>query len=78
MIGGMPAARPLSRLCAAALVLQAVCMTAFASEARSTPALDPEVAKQRSIYDSRGQQVPQGYVIDRSLLSYAFVLSAEF
>jgi hypothetical protein len=62
----------------AALVLQAACITASASEAPPTPALDPEVAKQRSIYQSRGEAVPQGYVIDRSLLSYAFVLPAEF
>ena len=39
---------------------------------------EAEAAKQTEIYQSRGEKVPQGYVIDRSLLSYAFVLPAEF
>ena len=37
-----------------------------------------EVAKQQSIYDSRGDNTPKGYVTDRSLLSYTYILSDEF
>ena len=37
-----------------------------------------EVAKQKAIYQSRGQAVPEGYKIDRSLLSYTFVLPSQF
>ena len=39
---------------------------------------DAEVSKQEVIYRSRGGDVPEGYVIDRSLLSYAFTLPSEF
>ena len=37
-----------------------------------------EVAKQEAIYQSRGEARPDGYVIDRALLSYASTLSPEF
>ena len=37
-----------------------------------------EAAKQTEIYKSRGQKMPEGYVVGRSLLSYAFTLSPEF
>ncbi len=37
-----------------------------------------ETAKQRAIYDSRGEARPEGYVIDRSLLSYGYTLPTEF
>lgn len=37
-----------------------------------------ELSKQEQIYQSRGEKTPDGYVIDRSLLSYAFTLSAAF
>ena len=40
--------------------------------------LDAEALKQEGIYKSRGEDVPQGYVIDRSLLSYTFTLPSEF
>jgi hypothetical protein len=39
---------------------------------------DAEAAKQANIYSSRGNDVPEGYVIDRSLLSYAVVLPEDF
>jgi hypothetical protein len=37
-----------------------------------------EAARQQEIYDSAGQKVPEGYVVGRSLLSYAFTLSSGF
>ena len=40
--------------------------------------LDEEAAKQTGIYQSRGEAVPEGYVIDRSLFSYTFSLPSEF
>ena len=40
--------------------------------------LSEEASKQSGIYESRGAAVPQGYVIDRSLLSYTFILPSEF
>ena len=43
-----------------------------------TPAIAKEVSKQENIYRSRGGDIPEGYVIDRSLLSYRFFLSPEF
>ena len=41
-------------------------------------AADPETAKQESVYQSRGENVPAGYVVDRSLLAYAAALPADF
>ncbi len=65
--------------CAAALVvLQSLQMSAVGVEAAEPASVDSEASKQTSIYESRGVDVPQGYVIDRSLLSYMFVLPAEF
>jgi hypothetical protein len=60
------------------LVLHTGCTIASAAEPRSARGFENEAAKQTEIYKSRGENVPQGYVIDRSLLSYAFVLPAEF
>jgi len=69
---------------------RALCILAFlASQALTTqhshaadavkpPFDDDELSKQDRIYRSRGEQRPDGYVIDRSLLSYAYTLSAEF
>ena len=37
-----------------------------------------ELARQAEIYGSRGSDVPSGYTVDRSLLAYAYALSAEF
>ena len=55
-----------------ALVLQA-------SHAAGPPrTFREEASKQAEIYHSAGQTVPEGYVIGRSLLSYAFTLSPEF
>lgn len=47
-------------------------------DAPRRPSLDEEFSKQSQIYQSRGKDVPEGYVIDRSLLSYAFTLPPGF
>lgn len=60
------------------LVLQTLWVTTSHSEPPGSAISAEEVSKQTAIYQSRGEDVPQGYVIDRSLLSYAFVLSAGF
>jgi hypothetical protein len=58
------------------LVLQALCASgAEPGGQRAVPS--DEVSKQSSIYRSRGEEVPAGYVVDRSLLSYAFTLGPE-
>lgn len=52
--------------------------TAHAQQQPGSPKFEEQVSKQTGIYESRGAAVPEGYVIDRSLLSYTFTLSAEF
>lgn len=41
-------------------------------------AFEKEVAKQEAVYQSRGENVPAGYVVDRSLLAYAAALPTGF
>ncbi len=51
----------------------------FTSQARTAaPAFDIEVSRQQSIYHSRGEIRPEGYVIDRGLSAYAFALMPGF
>jgi hypothetical protein len=60
----------------------AALLICFASWAHAndpaTPQFAVEIARQEAIYRSEGAQVPEGYVIDRSLLSYTQALAAEF
>lgn len=44
----------------------------------AAPAVDAELSKQEAVYESRGDDVPVGYVVDRSLLAYAAGLAAGF
>src|SRR5688572_17889025 len=53
-------------------------LPAAAAHAADAGALEKEVARQESVYQSRGENVPAGYVVDRSLLSYAAALPTEF
>ena len=48
------------------------------SQAPASPTFDKEVSKQDAIYQTRGEKVPEGYVVNRSLLSYASFLPSEF
>lgn len=66
----------LGRIVAAlALAVTGVNTSAAADASR---AFRDEAAKQQEIYDSAGRKVPEGYIIGRSLLSYAFTLPSEF
>ena len=48
------------------------------SQQPGSPTFDQEISKQEAIYRSQGEKVPEGYVIGRSLLSYASFLPSEF
>lgn len=60
------------------LVFQTLCLETSHSQLPGSPPIDQEVSKQEAIYQSQGEKVPEGYVIDRSLLAYASILSSEF
>ena len=51
-----------------------------AAEPAATPpsGFSKQVEEQDAIYRSLGEKVPQGYTVDRSLLSYATTLSPQF
>jgi hypothetical protein len=60
------------------LVVQALWLAPSHAQQPGGGASGEEATKQEAIYQSRGEQVPSGYVIDRSLLSYASTLSPGF
>jgi hypothetical protein len=60
------------------LVLQTLWLEAVRSQQPGSPTIDEEIKKQDAIYQSRGEKVPSGYVVDRALLSYASSLPAGF
>jgi len=62
----------------ALLALQALWPGAAHAQLSINPKLAEELAKQESIYQGKGEQRPEGYVIDRSLLAYTFTLSPGF
>jgi len=47
-------------------------------EATHSALLNEEFSKQIAIFRSQGEAVPDGYIVDRSLLSYTFMLSVDF
>jgi hypothetical protein len=59
-------------------ILQAFGLVAAHAAERGSPEFKEELTKQESIYQSRGIRVPEGYVINRSLASYAETLSSDF
>jgi hypothetical protein len=61
-----------------AVLLGALWVGTAHSQRPGSPAFDEEVAKQKAIYRSQGEKVPEGYVTDRSLLAYASILSFDF
>jgi hypothetical protein len=61
-------------LLAVSLVSSAVAVAAQAD----IPAASKEVSKQNAIYQSKGQDTPDGYVVDRGLMSYSFALPGDF
>jgi hypothetical protein len=60
------------------LVLPALWLEPAYSQQPGRPGLDEETRKQDAIYESQGARVPSGYVVDRSLISYAASLPAGF
>jgi hypothetical protein len=68
----------LGRGVVALLFIQLLSITPAQGQAPGATQFDAEAAKQADIYSSRGTDVPEGYVIDRSLLSYAVVLPQDF
>ena len=62
----------------ALLLLQVVCLPPSNADESSTPIPANELTKQQKIYDSRGTERPEGYVINRSLLSYSITLPGDF
>jgi hypothetical protein len=67
----------LGRAAVALLVVELSCsLPVHGAQSPAAAQFDTEAAKQSRIYQSRN--VPEGYVIDRSLLSYAVVLPEDF
>jgi SAM-dependent methyltransferase len=62
----------------AAMVLYAFGIAPSHSEPVGRATVDEQTSRQAGIYSSRGPNVPEGYVVDRSLLSYTVVLPAGF
>ena len=60
------------------LAAQALWVGTAHSETPAVPAFKEEVVKQKEIYQSRGEARPEGYVIDRGFLSYAYTLPTGF
>jgi hypothetical protein len=50
----------------------------FSQQPGGRPGPDEETRKQDAIYQSQGEKVPSGYVVDRALLSYSASLPAGF
>ena len=63
---------------AALLILQTPWLETSHSQVPANPAFSEEISKQESIYQSKGEQVPEGYSIDRSLADYTDALPFEF
>ena len=60
------------------LVLLTLWLEISHSQPSGSPSFEKEVSKQEAIYQSQGEKVPEGYVVDRSLLSYASFLPSGF
>jgi len=62
------------------LIALLICLGASPAHAAdpASPQFAEEIARQEAIYKSRGAEVPDGYVINRSLLSYTQALSEAF
>ena len=60
------------------VILQAVWLETSHAAQSGNLNFAEEVSKQEIIYRSEGERVPDGYVTDRSLLSYTFLLSSGF
>ncbi|MEQ1775941.1 MAG: hypothetical protein ABL891_19360 [Burkholderiales bacterium] len=62
----------------ALILLQTMWLGTSHSQTADPSKFKEEASKQESIYQSKGEKTPEGYVIDRGLISYTFTLPAEF
>ena len=60
------------------LILQSLCLPESHGADAAAAIFGDELSKQDDIYRSRGEQRPDGYVIDRSLLVYTYTLPDDF
>ena len=60
------------------IVLQVLGLRAARAEEPAKPRIDEEITKQDKIYNSRGADVPEGYITGRTFTSYLQVLSSGF
>ena len=60
------------------LGLYVTCAGILHAQTVGAPLSPEEVSRQQGIYQSQGQEVPRGYVIDRGLAAYASALPREF
>jgi len=60
------------------IVTQALGLGVGRSEEPAQPRIDEEIAKQEKIYNSRGADVPEGYITGRTLASYLQLLPSGF
>jgi hypothetical protein len=60
------------------LILQTLWVATLHAASPGSPKFNEEVSKQESIYWSEGEQVPEGYTVDRSLSNYTDALSSDF
>ena len=63
---------------AIALILQFLWLGTSHSADPGSLQFNEEILKQEKIFQSQGEKIPEGYVIDRALLSYTHTLSSEF
>lgn len=62
----------------ALLIVLVAILAPVPAVAQDHPAFREEVLKQEKIYQTPGENIPSGYVIDRSLLAYASTLFSGF
>jgi len=60
------------------IAVQALGVGAVWSQEAAQPRMEKEIRKQEKIYNSRGADVPEGYITGRTLLSYLQVLPSGF
>ena len=62
----------------ALIALQGLWLETSHSQSPGSPGISEEISKQEAIYQSRGQQVPDGYTTDRGLSDYVRALPSAF
>jgi hypothetical protein len=66
------------RTAATVVLMHSLCIAGAHAETDARTAIEEQASRQAGIYASRGVSVPEGYVLDRSLLSYTIILPREF